>query len=903
MRILPPYGSKHPDYLFMEHAPGAESVRNGTLFNDQGGRLLFDYMETAQVPTEDCYFTAFHKRAFPQGDIPSVEEIAMSLQYVEQELLATQPKVIFTVGAQTFFALTGKKYTQTHKKGYTHTITQEGIELKLWIMPLISPWAVLKGGRKFEPEIIKTLVNTRSMLHPDELIPTDYRYLDTVEKVKEYLDSVLKMWKDEVLDEYICIDLETNKLEAFWDNSKCIMAVITHKAHQSCAIPFEHPESPFSPGFGLEEVKELFRAFVDSGIPIVNQNFKFDYQWFRKYFGCAGANHVGDTMLASYTIKNKTSRHSLDELIPTVLGKASHKNKIGAYLDKLPKEQWSYYNVPMSLLLEYAYEDSDLTWQIQKKLDKKMHELNLYDFYVTVMLEGSYFFAEMEFNGAWVQRKMIPEVRDFYVDYVDESAYTVFDNEWAQTACAIHKGAKKLTSWQFLEVLLYHQDAFGLPMYKKVKKKGRIHRDEEDEEDGRGGTGKLMLNLFDEDINEALNREGVHPYLKNMSGDPVYFEREKLETVLSAIKALVIWKKNSKLFSSYVKSLPEIIQDDECVHPSFRLASVATGRTSCSNPPMQTFPYHSKAKDPFQSRFEGGFIAGIDYSQQELRVAAMFSGDKAMRQAFIEKKDIHRMITSDIMKIPFHEVPDELRRHFKTIVFGILYGRGAKAIAAALGIPVDEAQHYINLFYEMRVELKEWIDMMQATAKSGENYVTTPFGRRIMIYEPGDYEEHNVNRYVINYPIQGTASDFTLVAGARIQRDMTRLNLQSRTFNFVHDSVMFDVHPTEVEVIWRLAQYYMVQYPAENFDFMNGVPLNADAEIGIQWGHAVEYMFNDTGLVLTGNAANLGSVVPTMEKAGFKLLNVENLGLNEGDYQLKYLMERPESAVLAPDYA
>jgi hypothetical protein len=441
--------------------------------------------------------------------------------------------------------------------------------------------------------------------------------------------------------------------------------------------------------------------------------------------------------------------------------------------------------------------------------------------------------------------------------------------------------------------------------------------DTEDEEDNeahvKGGTSKAVLNHFIEDVNNAIHvSRGAnlpHCTLTIVTGEgrwqqkvTKHYHYEHAEMVLMILRELIFYKKNYKLYTSYVKKSPSLYtKSDQCFHPSFLLTTVATGRTSCKNPPMQTFPYKSRAKDIFVSRFSDGLISAVDYSQQELRVAAMLSKDPAMTQAFVEGKDIHRTITSEVMKIPFHEVPDHLRRHFKTVVFGILYGRGAKAIAADLGIPEHEAKSYISKFFESRKNLREYIQRTQMSMKA-TNYVTTPMGRRIMIYEPGNYVEHAVNRWCINYPIQGMASDFGLAAGARIQREIYQRGLKTKIFNFVHDSLMFDHPMNETEIIWQLCQLHMVEYPKLHYDFMNGVPLAAEAETGLVWGHQVEFTFEADGLHLQGGFNYLGEIHPHLTKHGWNLKGIQDLGLKEGEQKVHYHYERPPGMLSIPGY-
>jgi len=223
-----------------------------------------------------------------------------------------------------------------------------------------------------------------------------------------------------------------------------------------------------------------------------------------------------------------------------------------------------------------------------------------------------------------------------------------------------------------------------------------------------------------------------------------------------------------------------------------------------------------------------------DYSQIELRLLAHFSRDPVLTEAFRNGEDIHLRTAAEVFGVPPLMVDGELRRRAKAVNFGIVYGLSAFGLANQLGIPQREAQTYIDSYFEryagVRKFIKATIDEVRRTG-----FTKTLFGRQRPI---PDINSRNPNqrgfaeRTAVNTPLQGTAADLIKLAMIEIDRELERRGLAARMLLQVHDELLFEAPPEEVEDVRRLVKTAM-----ENVHPLN-VPLVADVGVGGNWRDA-----------------------------------------------------------------
>ena len=271
-----------------------------------------------------------------------------------------------------------------------------------------------------------------------------------------------------------------------------------------------------------------------------------------------------------------------------------------------------------------------------------------------------------------------------------------------------------------------------------------------------------------------------------------------------------------KLISTYIEPLQQLTDPaDGKIHTTFTQALTATGRLSSLKPNLQNIPVRTAQGQQIRKAFvpskEGGYIVSADYSQIELRIMAHLSGDEGMIEDFRSGHDIHAATAAKIYKVPVEEVTREQRSHAKTANFGIIYGISAFGLSQRLGISRSESKQLIDQYFENYKGVRAYIDRaVEECRRNG--YVETVFHRKR--YLP-DINARNFNmrqfaeRNAVNAPIQGSAADIIKLAMVSVWRRMKQEGLKSRMVLQVHDELVFDVVPQELDRVMEIAKQQM----------------------------------------------------------------------------------------------
>lgn len=290
-----------------------------------------------------------------------------------------------------------------------------------------------------------------------------------------------------------------------------------------------------------------------------------------------------------------------------------------------------------------------------------------------------------------------------------------------------------------------------------------------------------------------------------------------------------------KLLTTYVDALPRLINPvTGKIHTSYNQTVTATGRISSANPNLQNIPVRSDDGREIRRAFipdPGDLILSADYSQIELRLIADLSGDQEMIEAFLSGQDIHRATAAKIYHLPIESVTEEQRRTAKTANFGIIYGISAFGLAERLGVPRSEAKDLINGYMSTYPHIREYMDKAIENAQK-QGFVTTIMGRKRFI---PDINSRNAvvrgyaERNAINAPIQGSAADIIKIAMVDIARDLRNSGLKSKMIMQVHDELVFNVKPDEIDIVKEIVVRDM-----ENA-YSGKVPLTVSAGTGRNW--------------------------------------------------------------------
>lgn len=284
---------------------------------------------------------------------------------------------------------------------------------------------------------------------------------------------------------------------------------------------------------------------------------------------------------------------------------------------------------------------------------------------------------------------------------------------------------------------------------------------------------------------------------------------EKLAVEYPLVSKILEYRQLAKLKSTYADGLANFIEEDGRIHTNFQQTVTATGRLSSTDPNLQNIPIRMELGRMIRKVFlpkDGYVFVDADYSQIELRILAHMSGDEMLIQAYRKAQDIHRMTASQVFHTPFEKVTDLQRRNAKAVNFGIVYGISSFGLSQDLSISKKEAQEYIERYFESYPKIKEFLDGCVEKAKK-DGYSVTMFGRRRPLPEisSSNFMQRSFGeRIAMNAPIQGTAADIIKIAMNRVHRRLIDEGLKSRLLLQVHDELLIETAPDEVDEVKKI---------------------------------------------------------------------------------------------------
>lgn len=314
---------------------------------------------------------------------------------------------------------------------------------------------------------------------------------------------------------------------------------------------------------------------------------------------------------------------------------------------------------------------------------------------------------------------------------------------------------------------------------------------------------------------------------------------DKLEPHHPIIGEILLYRQLGKLYSTYVEGLIKMVnRSTGKVYTSFNQAITATGRLSSTDPNLQNIPIRleegRKIRKAFIPEISDWIIMSADYSQIELRVLAHISKDENLIIAFNNNMDIHTKTAMDIFNVEKENVTANMRRQAKAVNFGIVYGISDYGLSQNLNISRKEAKEFIDKYFSLFSGVKKYMNEIVGIAKES-GYVSTLLNRRR--YLP-DINSRNFNirsfaeRTAMNTPIQGTAADIIKLAMIKVNKELEKQKLSSKLKLQVHDELIFEVPPGELEKMKKIIPEIM-----ENAIKLD-VPLKVDVNIGKTWYEA-----------------------------------------------------------------
>ena len=313
---------------------------------------------------------------------------------------------------------------------------------------------------------------------------------------------------------------------------------------------------------------------------------------------------------------------------------------------------------------------------------------------------------------------------------------------------------------------------------------------------------------------------------------------EKLQDKHEIIPKITYYRQITKLNSTYVEGLKNVIDADGKIHSTFNQTVTTTGRLSSTEPNLQNIPIKYEMGREIRKVFipnnEDDILLSCDYSQIELRVLAEMSKDENMISAFTEHSDIHRKTASEVFKVPVDEVTSLMRSRAKAVNFGIVYGISDFSLSQDLHITKKEASEYMEIYFDRYPNIKGYLDSLTEEAKE-KGYVLTILNRRRFIPEiksSNKIVKSLGERLAMNAPIQGSAADIIKLAMVNVFNKLKEKSLKSEIILQVHDELILNVKKDELEEVKALVKEEM-----ENV-LKLAVPLEVDINLGKTWYEA-----------------------------------------------------------------
>ena len=310
-------------------------------------------------------------------------------------------------------------------------------------------------------------------------------------------------------------------------------------------------------------------------------------------------------------------------------------------------------------------------------------------------------------------------------------------------------------------------------------------------------------------------------------------ELEKLKGQHPIVKKIIEYREAAKLLSTYIVPMPDLADEEGRIHTTFTQNVTSTGRLSSKDPNLQNIPVRTEEGKRIRTGFvapAGKVLVSADYSQFELRLAAVLSGDEALVRDFNNDVDIHTKTAAEAFHVPIDEVTKEKRRAAKVVNFGILYGMSVKGLMEAAGMEFQEAKKFIDDYFALRAPIKRKLDEILRQARE-DGYVETYYGRR---RPTPDVKSSNfvirqaAERAAANMPIQGTEADLMKRAMIRVDRALpegAELVMQ------VHDSLIVECEEEKAVEVAEILKREMETVAPEL-----AIKLAVEITTGHNWG-------------------------------------------------------------------
>ena len=642
--------------------------------------------------------------------------------------------------------------------------------------------------------------------------------------------------------EYLSVDIEGVGLRWYEPKSRILTVQLCTGPGVAYAVPINYnhvrgPGAPIDNVLKAKLVRQLKQLLENPKVKCFGQNFKFDFMMLRAKLGITVATYEDDTILLSHAVDENLKQRSLDEItrlyVPALSGYADEFNR-----DPIHQKKSRMDLVPPDKMLMYGCGDTDAAWRNRDVLLERLkQDKKAYHCYRTVVMPAMRAFCDVEVHGIPVS---LPALRRFEVELrkhqqaeykrilkmvppVIRNEYILKDKKW--------KGS--ITRREFLLQMLFTHPA-GLRLTPKQFTKG-------------------TKNLKD--------KTARVPSVSSKDHLPYFEDKPFVAEIMKYIK-------NEKLLGTYVGTEGDGEDEgsvkgfykytvDGLIRPSYLLHGTTTGRSSTKDPNGQNFPKHGEMAKRYREIFvapPGKVLIEVDFSQLELRIAAILANEPTMMRLYREGADIHAMTAAAVMGITLEAFlaldPDtkaQKRFEAKAVNFGFLYGMGwRKFIVYAkttYGVEFndEEAQEIRQTFFRLYRNLKPWHEATRAFVKE-HKYVRALDGRMRHLPSVGSPDEmvaQGAERQAINSPVQGFGSDLGLMALQLIHKNVDPKLVQP--IGFIHDALVCIADEDKAKEAAATIKYWMEHIPLKKwFNFQPPIPIVAEASVGKNLSKMIE---------------------------------------------------------------
>jgi len=578
----------------------------------------------------------------------------------------------------------------------------------------------------------------------------------------------------------LTVDTETSAKEVML--CELVGISLSWKPGEGYYIPVGHRGLSQITQLSMSQVSDKLKPVLEDGkIPKIAQNGKFDMTVLAEY-GINMKNLAFDTMLAAYLLGERSI--NLKALAFNKLG--VEMTPITDLIGKGPK-QLSMNMLPIEQVADYACADADLTFRLKSVLDKELREEGLWQLFSEVEMPLVPVLVAMERSGVAIDVQLL--------SYMSNS----LGKEMLRLEAEVYNSLGhrfNINSSQQLSRVLYEE---------------------------------LKLNELNELTKPRKPRKTKSGYTTEASS------LEELKGTHPIVELILKYRQLAKLKSTYTDAFCALVNPKTGrLHTSFNQTGTTTGRLSSSEPNLQNLPVRTELGGKIRQAIiaePGWELLSADYSQIDLRVLAHISQDTELIATFLRDEDVHTATASRIFNVAEDKVTSEMRRVAKTVNFGVIYGMSDYGLEQATSFSREEAGEFISAYFEKYPGVRKYIEDTKKQAYE-QGYVQTVMGRRRYIPEiksPNRQVREAAERMAINMPVQGTSADIIKIAMVNLHRDMEKRALRTRMILQVHDELLFEVPPGEMEPMKDLVSQIMPQALELR------VPLKIDIKTGKNW--------------------------------------------------------------------